>query len=80
MEPSRAPSARDHLLLPDQGLRGLPAAYPWLSSLRHSVVSPPNVIERVLGGIRNRWLRELRRRKVGRAYDMALVRHQRRGN
>jgi ubiquinone/menaquinone biosynthesis C-methylase UbiE len=36
-------------------------------------VAPPfGVVERVLRGITRRWQRERRRRKVGRAYDMAL--------
>lgn len=71
-EDPRAPSARDHLLLRDQGPRGLTAADPWLPSLGPAVALPFDVVERVLNGIKRRWLRERRRRKVGRAYDMAL--------
>ena len=69
---SRAPSARDHLLLRDQGLRGPAAADPWLPSVHHSVAPPFDLVERLLRGIARRWQRERRRRKVGRAYDMAL--------
>lgn len=32
----------------------------------------PSVVSSVVDGIRRRWQRERRRRKVGRAYDMAL--------
>jgi ubiquinone/menaquinone biosynthesis C-methylase UbiE len=71
-EISRAPSARDQLLLRDQGLRGLTAADPWLPSVRHSVALPVGVVDRVVFGLKRRWLRERRRRKVARAYDMAL--------
>ena len=71
-ELSRAPSARDRLLLRDQGLRGLGAAYPRLPFWRHTVARPFDVIERTFRGIQRRWARERRRRKVGRAYDMAL--------
>jgi SAM-dependent methyltransferase len=71
-EDPRAPSARDQLLLGDQGPRGLTAAYAWLPSLGQAVALPFDVVERVLHGITRRWQRERRRRKVGRAYDMAL--------
>ncbi len=71
-ELSGAPSARDHSMLRNQGLRGPTAAYPWLPSLRHPVALPSDVVEHIFRGIRRRWARERRRRKIGRAYDMAL--------
>src|SRR5438128_10258525 len=67
-----APSARAQMPLRDQRSRGLSATYPWLPSLRHTVALPSDVIDRILRGIKRRWARERRRRKVGRAYDMAL--------
>ena len=70
-ELSRALSARDHLLLSDQGSHGLTAADPLLPSVRHPVAPPFDLVEYVLHGIRRRWARERRRRTVGRAYDMA---------
>jgi ubiquinone/menaquinone biosynthesis C-methylase UbiE len=39
---------------------------------RHAMARPFDVIERAFHGIKRRWARERRRRKVGRAYDMAL--------
>lgn len=71
-ELSRAPSARDHLLLHDPGLRGLAAAAPWLPSVSHPVALPFDFVGPILHGLKRRWRRERRRRKVGRAYDMAL--------
>lgn len=71
-EVSRAPSARDDSTQPDQGLRGLMAADPWLPSVRHSVALPVGIVERAVCGLKRRWHRERRRRKVARAYDMAL--------
>lgn len=44
----------------------------WLPSGRPVVEFPVNAVQQVLHGIRRRWRRERRRRKVGRAYDMAL--------
>ena len=67
-ELSGAPSVRDHLPLPAQGLRRLTAADPGLRSERHSVAL---WFGSGLRGIKRRWARERRRRKVGRAYDMA---------
>jgi len=71
-EVSCAPSVRVHSTQPDQGLRGLTAAEPWLPSVRHSVALPVGIVERVVSGLKRRWARERRRRKVARAYDMAL--------
>ena len=39
---------------------------------RRFLALPFDEVERVLQGIKRRWARERRRRKVGRAYDMAL--------
>jgi SAM-dependent methyltransferase len=70
---SRALSARIRVTtLPDRGWRGLPPAYPWLPSWRQAAALPLEAINRVVAGIQGRWARERRRRKVGRAYDMAL--------
>lgn len=72
-ELSRAPSARIRITtLPDQGPRGLSPACPWLPSWRRAVALLFDVIESAVRGIKRRWARERRRRKVGRAYDMAL--------
>jgi len=71
-EYSRAPSARENLPPQHQGWRGLTAAYPWLSSGRHFVALPFHLLEQVIRGIKRRWFRSRRRRKVARAYDMAL--------
>ena len=60
-ELSRAPSGRNFLQQPDQGL----------PSLRHPVALV-NIVASVFQGLNRRWARERRRRKVGRAYDMAL--------
>ena len=46
-------------------------AEPWLPSAR-SAAAFQHAVEQLLDGIRRRWRRERRRRKVGRAYDMAL--------
>ena len=43
-----------------------------LSAGRHAVWFPLETVQQVLQGISRRWDRERRRRKVGRAYDMAL--------
>jgi len=68
----RAPLAPDRLSPRDQGSLGQTAAKPWLPSLRHAVAFPSHVVEQLLRGMKRRWRRERRRRKVGRAYDMAL--------
>ena len=67
-----APSAREHLFVVNQGWRGLAAAYPWLPSERHSVASAPGRFAHFISGAKRRWFRSRRRRKVARAYDMAL--------
>lgn len=46
-------------------------AEPWLPSARPAAAFQ-HAVEQLLDGIRRRWRRERRRRKVGRAYDMAL--------
>jgi ubiquinone/menaquinone biosynthesis C-methylase UbiE len=69
-ELTRAPAASDHLLLSNQRLRDLSTADPSLS-VRHAAAPPFDVIERTVRGFERRWARERRRRKVGRAYDMA---------
>jgi ubiquinone/menaquinone biosynthesis C-methylase UbiE len=40
--------------------------------VRHAVALRNDFVARILQGLRRRWQRERRRRKVGRAYDMAL--------
>jgi SAM-dependent methyltransferase len=70
LERARAPLARDHSNQQDQGLQGLSPADLWLPA--RSVAIPVNVVHRILSGIKHRFRREQRRRKVGRAYDMAL--------
>src|SRR2546423_2072895 len=70
-EVSRASSTEDRLYLSGQP-RGNVIAPDWLPSAHPAVESPLNAVEQLLGGIRGRWCRERRRRKVGRAYDMAL--------
>src|SRR5207253_8259890 len=62
------PSASDRWWLRDYGL----VAEPGLTSGRQPVALPLDFVERVLRGIKRRWARERRRRKVARAYDMAL--------
>ena len=59
-ELSRAPSGR--LQQTDDGL----------PSLRQPVALAVNIVASVFQGLNRRWARERRRRKVGRAYDMAL--------
>jgi len=70
-EASRAPSVRDQLSLPNRALRGLTADV-WLPSMGDAVARPFDLVKNVIHGMKRRWLRERRRRKVGRAYDMAL--------
>src|SRR2546430_16732618 len=70
-EVSRATSPEDRLSLSEQR-RGNVIAPDWLPSARPAVEFPLNAVQQVLHGIRRRWRRERRRRKVGRAYDMAL--------
>jgi SAM-dependent methyltransferase len=50
----------------------LGAAESWFPYARSEVASPSGVVEELLHGLRRRLCRERRRRKVGRAYDMAL--------
>src|SRR5881394_720703 len=70
-EASRAPSVRNQLSLPNRALRGLTADV-WLPSMGDAVARPFDLVKNVIHGMKRRWLRERRRRKVGRAYDMAL--------
>jgi ubiquinone/menaquinone biosynthesis C-methylase UbiE len=52
-------------------LSGLAAPESWLPSAHPVLRLPLDALEQLLKGIRRRWHRERRRRKVGRAYDMA---------
>ena len=82
-EVSRAPSHRgpqapsplevvhDRLFLTRQPVGGLTAAESRVSSARPALLFPLDAVEQMLRGIGRRWRRERRRRKVGRAYDMA---------
>lgn len=63
---------QDRLSLSRQPLGDLIAAESWLPSARRAVEFPLNAVEQLLHGIWRRWRRERRRRKIGRAYDMAL--------
>lgn len=69
-EVSRTPSMKDRLFR--QTLGDLKPAESWLPSARPAIEFPLGAFEQLLRGIRRRWRRERRRRKVGRAYDMAL--------
>ncbi len=52
-------------------LSGLAAPESWLPFAHPVLKLPLDAVEQLLNGIRRRWRRERRRRKVGRAYDMA---------
>jgi len=71
-EVSRADSPQHSLGLSTQLLGDLIADESWLPSARPTFSLPFVGVEQLLHGIRRRWRRERRRRKVGRAYDMAL--------
>ena len=45
---------------------------PRAPSVRQPVAPPFDFVQRIFHGLKRRWARERRRRKVGRAYDMAL--------
>lgn len=68
-EVSRTPSMKDRLFRQTPG--DLKPAEAWLPSARPAIDFPLGAFEQLLRGIRKRWRRERRRRKVGRAYDMA---------
>src|SRR2546425_2554551 len=70
-EISRSSSTEDRLSLSGQ-LLGNRIAPDWLPSARPVVEYPRDEVQQMLHVIRRRWRRERRRRKVGRAYDMAL--------
>jgi ubiquinone/menaquinone biosynthesis C-methylase UbiE len=71
-EVSRPSSTHDQLSLSRQCLGDLMAEQLWVPSARPAVAFPLEAVEQLLRGLRRRWRRERRRRKVGRAYDMAL--------
>src|SRR6266850_4215886 len=70
-EVSRASSTEDRLSFSGQPM-GNGIAPDWFPSARPAVQFPLDAVQQMLHGIRRRWRRERRRRKVGRAYDMAL--------
>jgi ubiquinone/menaquinone biosynthesis C-methylase UbiE len=72
LEVSEVPSTQDRLPLSRLPLSGLAAPESWLPSSRPALKLPLDALEQLLNGISRRWRRERRRRKVGRAYDMAL--------
>src|SRR5882762_925654 len=68
-EVSRASSPEDRFFRQPSG--DLIRTEPWLPSAG-SAAAFQHAVDQLLHGIRRRWSRERRRRKVGRAYDMAL--------
>lgn len=71
-EAFRPSSTLDRSYLSRQPLGDLIAEQSWLPSLHPRVWFPLHEVEQLLHDLRRRWRRERRRRKVGRAYDMAL--------
>ena len=55
-----------------QPLGDLKSSESWVASARPAIEFPLSLFEQLLRGVSRRWRRERRRRKVGRAYDMAL--------
>jgi len=70
-EVSRPDSTQHRLGLSPQFVGDLIADESWLPAARPALEFQ-DAVEKLLHGIRRRWRRERRRRKVGRAYDMAL--------